>query len=189
MKTPIWVYIAIAVLSIGAGVAIAGIPDTSSREPTIIPPVTTDAASIVETVPETTVVETTVPVETTTTVAATTTTSTTTTTLPDLPERDAIEVTVANGADIGGVAGQTAEAIAELGYINTITRDGVEIVSQTFVYTPAELEDWSERLASELGLPGGRVRPIDQAPEVENSDDPEVILYLGEDIQLILVSL
>ena len=48
MKTPIWVYIAVVILSAGAGLAIAGIPDTSPREPTIIPPPTTEAPDPLE---------------------------------------------------------------------------------------------------------------------------------------------
>jgi len=192
MKTPIWVYIAVVILSAGAGLAIAGIPDTSPREPTIIPPSTTEApdpleqaAALVEEAAaeeeaaalETTVAATTTVVETTTT--------TTTTTVP-LPERAELEITVANGADIGGIAGRTVTLLGELGYPQAVARDGTDIVGQTIIYAPDELVAFAERLSDDLGLPGGRIQPIDRAPAGESTVDAVVILYLGSDIEAIL---
>lgn len=200
MKTPTWVYVVIVILSAGAGLAIAGIPDTSPREPTIIPPATTEAPDPLESLADAAeapgvgddadddagaeadagagdaeAAETTTTVETTTT----------TTTVP-LPERGEVEITVANGADIGGVATGTSDRLAELGYTNTLARDGTDIVGQTLVYVPDDLLEFAERLADDLGLPGGRVQDIARAPEVESSIDPVVILYLGSDIELVL---
>ncbi len=80
MKHQWLAYVIVGLLSIGAGVAIAGLPNNVPVDATIIPPTTTEAAE--STVATTTTPETTMPPTT----SAPTTTSTTTVSTTTEPE-------------------------------------------------------------------------------------------------------
>ena len=190
MKTQIWVYIVVAVLSVGAGVAIAGVPDTSPREPTIVPPTTTEA-------PETTVPATTSPDpepdETTTTVSTTeapqsTTTepAETTTTLPELPDRSEVAVVVQNAANIAGIAGDTADLLLELGYASARPLDGTLRPDSVVFYRNGAADDLvlNEQLAVRLGADlfiavSAPLSELADPPDLR--DDEVLVVVLGED--------
>lgn len=183
-----WVaYVVVAVLSIGIGVAIAGLPSSANVDPTVLVPLPTVVPAESTTPPVTEVVvteppETTAPPttesETTTTVA----TTTTTTTLPPLPERAEVGVVVANGANIGGIASSTADALEELGYESVRATDGTEVVFFSIVYFVDGAEALALRMADDLELEPTSVAPIAEAPDIlADFDDELLLVYLGSD--------
>lgn len=186
-----WVaYVIVALLSIGAGVAIAGLPNNVPVDATIIPPETTDA-------PDPTVPDTTDPqsadtddgqtVETTTT----TTSSTTTTTEPPVdttePEasiaaRDEVAVVAVNGADIAGAASRMAARLGGIGYANVTTRDGTEVREFTWVYYQEGFEESAARVAADLELLPDFIAPVAQAPQVLGPPAAfDLMVYIGAD--------
>jgi LytR cell envelope-related transcriptional attenuator len=188
MKHQWLAYVIVALLSIGAGVAIAGLPDNTSVDATIIPPTTTVAPSTSEsatTVADTTVPETTEPATTSTTLAQasiTTTTATTTTVAEGLPPRSDVTVIVANGANISGAAGRNVELLSELGYTDIAARNGTDIVEFTTVYYADGLEAAAVRLADDLDLLPEFTAPLADAPQVINlPEGVELVAYIGID--------
>jgi len=190
MKHQWLAYLVVALLSIGAGVAIAGLPDNVPVDATIIPPTTTEAPE--PTVPTTTVAPTTVP-ETTapeTTEPETTEPETTApdTTEPDdsvpadLPDRDELAVAAANGANVAGAAANVAIQLEELGYVEVLPLNGSDIVEFTTVYFADGFEQAALRLAEDLALLPEFVAPLDDAPAVADlPDDVELLAYIGRD--------
>lgn len=183
------VYAIVAALGLGVGLAIAGIPSSESVDPTIVVAAESPAA-----VPESTVVEvTTTETAAETTVAPTTTLAPSTTAAPEttttvapepvLPERSALSVVVANGANIGGLASRTSSDLEDLGYVNVVATDGTDIVLGTTVYFAVGLEGSAARLAVDLGLDPTAIAPIENAPEI-TGDFPgaQLLGYLGADL-------
>lgn len=197
MKHEWVVYAVLAVLSVGAGLAIAGLPSSPPVDPTIVvpdstlPPVETDAGEttvvteVAVTEPtSTTIAESTTSVAETTTTEALpeTTTTTSTTTVPPLPERSTVDVVVANGANIGGIASATASRLEELGYVDVRPTDGTEIVFFTIVYYVDDALPLAERLAADLDLPATSIAPLAEAPDIIGDLQGESLLvYLGSD--------
>lgn len=203
MRTQVWVYIAVTVLSIGAAVAIAGLPSSSSTELTIVAPAATtttvpvllEDGTLIETVPsaEEAVAEspTSDPVadtSTSSTTTTTTTTSTTTTSLPAttttvaLPARATLDVAVANGAGFTGVATATAEQLEELGYVDVRAVEGSDIRELTVVFSAEGLADVARRLATDLGVDPDLVFPLEDSPNVPSLREERIIVYIGRDI-------
>jgi hypothetical protein len=187
MKHQWLAYVIVALLSIGAGVAIAGLPDNNSADATIILPTTTVP-------PETTVPETTEPAETTeppqTTEPTETTepdeTTTTTSTVPDttvpLVDRADLTVVTANGSGRQGTAAAAAARLQALGYVDVRPRNGTEVVDVTTVYYADGFEEAAVRLAEDLDLVAGSVAPSADAPEVlDLPEGTELVAYIGLD--------
>lgn len=209
MKTQVWVYIGVIVLSIGAGVAIAGLPDSSAEEPTIQPPVASEstvaATEPADTEPAATEPAATEPDESSTTsseapattepaptstTSETTTSEAATTTVPaptttaELPERADIALEVANGANVGGAATRVGDALEELGYGGVGSFDGELVVDRTAVFAIEGFQGPADRLAAEVGLEPGLVFPIETAPDVGGLPEAtELLLYLGRDVE------
>jgi hypothetical protein len=191
MKHQWLAYVIVGLLSIGAGVAIAGLPDNVPVDATIIPPTSTVAAE--PTLPETTVPETTVPptTEPETTVPDTTTSTTapdttepdTTDSVPaDLPDRSELRVVAANGANIAGAALRMTARLEAIGYVDVRPLNGSEIVEFTTVYFAEGFEDAALRLAEDLELLDLFVAPIEDSPTVaELPVDTELLVYIGAD--------
>ena len=192
MKHQWLAYVIVGLLSIGAGVAIAGLPNNVPVDATIIPPTTTEAPE--STVATTTTPETTVPATTTVpTTASTTTVSTTTApadtspettdSVPDeLPDRSELNVVVANGANVSGAASRIAAQLEELGYVDVALRNGTNIVDFTVVYYAEGFEESALRLAADLDLLPDFVAPIDDSPSVPDLPaDVELLVYVGLD--------
>jgi hypothetical protein len=190
MKHQWLAYVIVGLLSIGAGVAIAGLPDNNSADATIILPTTTVP-------PETTVPETTEPIETTeppqtteptdTTEPAETTTTSTTSTVPDttvpLPDRSDLSVITANGSGRQGRAAAAAARLQALGYVDVRPRNGTDVVDVTIVYYADGFEPAAVRLAEDLDLVAGSVAPLADAPEVlDLPDGTELVAYIGLDL-------
>ena len=186
MKHQWLAYVVVGLLSIGAGVAIAGLPNNVPVDATIIPPTTTEAPA--PTVPETTVAPTTT--ASTTTVPSTTEPETTEpeTTEPDdsvaaeLADRDELVVIAANGANIAGAGARAVARLEELGYADVVTRNGTTVVDFTVIYYAEGFEDAAARLADDLELLPDFVGPIEDAPTVsELPADAELLAYIGID--------
>jgi hypothetical protein len=185
MKNQWLAYVIVALLSIGAGVAIAGLPDNTPVDATIIPPTTTVAPA--PTLPETTVPTTTVPTTPPDTSPDTTEADTT---QPDpadsvpaeLPDRSELSVAAANGSNVAGAARNAATRLEDAGYVDVLLRNGSNIVQLTTIYYAEGFEDAALRLAADFDLPPEFVAPIEDAPPVVDlPDDIELLAYIGID--------
>jgi hypothetical protein len=191
MKHPWLAYVIVALLSIGAGVAIAGLPDGTSAAATIIPPTTTEA-------PATTTTTTTDAPATTTEAPAPTTTepddadSATDTTVPgdeatdtlpaELPDRDEIIAAAANGSNVAGAAARAVTLLTELGYVGVLPLNGSDIVEFTTIYYAPGLEEAAARMADDLDLLPEFVAPLADLPAVTDLPaDVELVAYIGRD--------
>lgn len=188
MKHQWMAYVIVALLAIGAGVAIAGLPDNVPVDATIVPSTSTDASAPTTadtTTPETTTPDTTTPDTTTadTTAPATTDPNVTETTEPEaLPDRAEIVVAVANGAGIAGTAARNVERLAALGYENLTQHDGTEIVEFTVIHFADGFEAAAARMAEEFELLPVFIAPLADAPDViDLPDDTELLAYIGID--------
>lgn len=186
MKNPWLVYAVVAVVSIGAGVAIAGRPATFSTDATIVAPSTTAAPVVTlppATVPSTTAVPepvtTDAPVESTTTVAETSTTSTSTT-LPPIVKAD-VGVVAVNGAGVSGLASRTRDQLVDLGYSAARATDGSDIVDETAVFFFEGFEREAGEVALDLGIDPFRSRPMSEAPDFGLLSGDQVAVYIGRD--------
>ena len=195
MKHQWLAYVIVGLLSIGAGVAIAGLPNNVPVDATIIPPTSTEVPD--PTVPTTTVAPTTVP---TTTEPETTEPETTETTDPEttapettapettdsvpaeLPERSDLNVAAANGANVAGAALRVATRLEEIGYVDVLPLNGSDIVEFTVVYYADGFEEAALRLAQDLDLLPDFVGSIDDSPTVADLPaDVELLVYIGRD--------
>ena len=165
MKHQWLAYVIVAFLSIGAGVAIAGLPNNVPVDATIIPPTTTEAPT--PTAPETTEPDTTDPSDS---VPA------------DLPDRSEISVGAANGAGIAGTASRAVARLEALGYVDVTPLDGTEVAQLTTIYYADGFEEAALRMADDLELLPEFVAPLDEAPEaVDLAADTELLAYIGID--------
>lgn len=183
MKNQWLAYVVVAVISVLAGVAIAGTPNSTPNSPTIVvtattvTEVTTTVPAVEETLPPSTVPDTTEPpvdVETTTTSAPETTT-----TVPPV-DRAAVVVVAVNGAGTVGIAGRTRDELVDLGYVAARATDGA-VVETSAVYFYEGFEREAEEVSLDLGLDPSRIRPVDEAPEFGALPGDEVIAYIGSD--------
>jgi hypothetical protein len=189
MKHQWLAYIIVALLSIGAGVAIAGLPDNVPVDATIVGTTSTVPATSIPEVTETTdVVSTTEPATTEPTSSSTSTSSTTTTESPStsepstLPDRADISVVTANGSGIAGAAAANAARLESVGYVDVVPRNGTTVVDLTVVYYVDGFEEAAQRLATDLDLLPEFIAPLDQAPEVlDLPADAQLVAYIGID--------
>lgn len=182
-------YVIVALLAIGAGVLIAGLPDTDSDDDAVIvtatigptdtsTPSTTDSPATTESPTTTETPETTAA----TTTAPPTTAAPTTEPEPEIPDRAEMIVVVANGSGITGAAARNAERLTELGYENIRLRNGTQIFEFTTVFFAPGFEDAAARLAADLELLPDFVAPLEEAPVVvELPPDVQLLAYIGLD--------
>ena len=191
MKHQWLAYLIVAFLSIGAGVAIAGLPDSVPENATIVPPTTTTTIAPTTTVASPTTTPTATVASSTTTPATTGKAGTSTTTSPSTPsdstsptalaDRDTLAVAVANGSGRDGVAQRTAVELEDLGYVDVAATSGVEVVPTTIVYYTVGKQADAERLAADLGLARASTGPIDLAPDVQELGLVHLLVYAGVD--------
>src|SRR6056297_2302603 len=194
MKMPWMAYVVVAVLSIGAGVAIAGLPTDVEVDATIIPPVTTDepgstttsavTTTPASTEPEPTQPESTDPESTDPQPTAPDPSDPTGTTEPELvlPDRSEIVTVTANGAAVGGTATRWSELLEGLGYVDVQPLDGTLVVDLSVVYHADGFEGAALRLAEDMALLPEFVAPLAEAPEVlALPDDVQLLAYVGLD--------
>jgi len=190
MKHQWLAYVIVGLLSIGAGVAIAGLPNNVPVDATIIPPTTTEAPE--PTLATTTTTTTTTALPTTTTEPETTEPETTepdtTDSVPadsvpaELPERSEIIVAAANGANVAGAALQVASQLEELGYADVLPLNGSDIFEFTTIYFADGFEEAALRMADDLELLPDFVVPIEESPTLADLPaDTELLAYIGRD--------
>jgi hypothetical protein len=184
-------YVIVALLAIGAGVAIAGLPDTNADDGALVVtatsgPTETSDPSFSTTEPPTATASATTDAPAPTTVAPTTAAPTTAapTTEPDpsIPDRADIAVVIANGSGLSGSAARNAERLAAIGYENVRLRNGTQIFEFTTIFYADGFEEAAIQLAADLELLTEFVAPLAEAPAVvELPDDVELLAYIGSD--------
>ena len=201
MKHPWLAYVVVALLAIGAGVAIAGLPDDSPAADTLVitassvspassSPDSTAAADTTD-APDTTeaasTTEATVVDSTTTSTTATTTTTPTTvapTTEPptSIPDRADIIVVSANGSGLSGAAALNADRLEAAGYVDVGLRNGTQVFDFTVIFYADGFEDAAVRMTGDLELLPEFVAPLADAPVViQLPDDVQLLAYIGID--------
>ena len=189
MKHQWMAYVIVALLSIGAGVAIAGLPNNVPVNATIVPPTTTErptpTAPTTE-VPETTAAPTTTDGQETTkpgtTEPETTEPETTDSVALGISERGELTVVVANGAGIAGTAARNVVRLTELGYTDVTSRDAVETSEFTTIYYADGFEAAALRMANDLQLLPEFVAPLTAAPEMLSLPAGlQLLAYIGVD--------
>jgi hypothetical protein len=185
MKSHWLAYTVVAVLGALAGVLVAGAPDLSAASATIVATTAPDGGSSDEAPASSEPTDTTDSTESPTTTAPPTTTeraTTTTTTVDPIPDRADISVVAANGANIAGIAADTAEALRLLGYTDVRETTGTEIFGGTVIYYADGFDQAANRLVDDLGYTVPFVVPIDgQTPIDAEFGDADIIVYLGQD--------
>jgi hypothetical protein len=194
MKRQWSAYLIVGVLSVGAGVAIAGLPDIASGDATIaVPPSSSEMAG--STVPETTAAPTTVSATTEPDVTTEPATTVPTNTVPDttgtgtadslpveLPDRSELRVAAANGANVAGAALRVATTLESVGYVDVLPLNGTDIFEFTTIYFADGFEEAALRLADDLELLPLFVAPIAAMPPViDLPADAELVAYIGSD--------
>jgi len=185
MKFRWTVYVVVAMLSIGAGVAVAGLPDNAEVDPTILPPTATEEPAVIEE-----------PASTTTTTTTAPASIEPESTDPEATDPDATEPastgpgsTDAESADTQSTAPDTSDptgsiepepALPDRGEIVTVTANGAAVGGTA--------TRWSEVLA-DLGYVD--VQPLDGTLVVDLSvvyyadGFEQVALRLAEDMALL----
>jgi hypothetical protein len=184
MKHQWFAYVVVALLSIGASVAIAGLPNNVPVDATIIV-LTTEAPDEVTDSTQSTTIEpipTTVAPTTQPTPPATNTVAPTTESESTIPDRDDITVIVANGSNVAGAALSNAERLRAAGYSDVALREGTEIFEFTVIYHADGLAEAAVRLAEDLDVLADFVAPLSEAPLViDLPDETELLAYIGID--------
>jgi hypothetical protein len=185
-----WIaYVATAVVAVGAGVAIAGLPSSVEND-LVIADVPATSSTVAATVPPTDATSAT----TTTTVASTTTTTvveppeptTPVTTEPEpeepdvLVERGELVLGVANGANVAGLAGDTAAQLVASGYVS-VSAVNTALVDTSTVYFAPGLEGEAARLAADLGIDPAAIAPIEAARPIVPETLVQLLVVLGRD--------
>ena len=210
MKHQWLVYVIVGVLSIGAGVAIAGLPDNADVDPTVLPPASIEAPASSTTDPSTTAADTTDPATTVPDTSDPESTDPGTTapdstqpdsTIPDtseapttseppettdpeplLPDRSEIVTVTANGANVAGTATRWSELLESLGYADVQPRDGTVVVDLSVIPSADGFEESAVRLAEDMLRLPEFVAPLAEAPRVlDLPDDVELLAYVGLD--------
>ncbi len=188
MKQSILALLVTALLAIAAGIAIAGLPSELEGGALIITAtVSTTSSSTVPAAPTTvapSVPPTTVdPAPSTTQPSAPTTTTTATTTSVLAPESLAPEelvVATANASGVSGVAGETADRLRSLGYVDVTPVDSDPSATSAVYYQPG-LEREASRLAVDLGWGSTSIAPVDEMPVLRTELSFDLVALVGAD--------
>jgi hypothetical protein len=93
-----------------------------------------------------------------------------------------LKVVVANGSNIKGLAGQTADQLKAAGYTATTATDATQDVTTSQVYFVEGNEGDAQAVATAIGLPAARVVPIGATPPpIAALGDNKVVVILGPD--------
>ena len=114
------------------------------------------------------------PVETTAAPAAT------------VPPAD-VSVVVANGAGIGGLAGETTDFLATQGYSTTTATDAPSNVSATVVYFAEGFQANAASIAGLFSLPQSQVQPLPAEPVANDQpQDAAIVVVVGPDAEAVV---
>lgn len=194
-----WPYVVgVAVLGIGLGTLIAGLPEPAEGVPYRIPaegglvtvpvqslpPLDTTSIGSVTTVAPTT---TSAPATT----VAPTTTSTPTTTVPapettvEAPARNRADVrlVVANGDGRFNLVGANVARLRALGYVTIDETDVGQRPPATIIYVRAGFEREAVVMAQDLNTPNAVIAALTDQPVTVNDDKGDLVVVLGPDAQ------
>lgn len=161
----------VVLLGAGLGVAVAGTP-TSPVGPALseVKPGSDSTTSLAQD-----------PLGGSTTSAAPTSVSPTTTTLPPVRDRSEVRVVVANASRRPGVAGQYAEVVRFLGYVDVVATDALDTARATRVFYAPGLAREAERLVEDLDLGEVTVAPVPTDPVIPPELSGDVVVLVGLD--------
>lgn len=94
-----------------------------------------------------------------------------------------LQVMVANGAGVRGLAGDVAGRLQNVGFPNTTAVDATQQVTATQIYFVEGLENDAVVIAGGLGFAADRVAPMPGAPPVTSLAENQVLVVLGPDAQ------
>jgi hypothetical protein len=202
-----WPYVVgVAVLGIGLGTLIAGVPESADLVPYRVPadgpdatvpvqgiPIDTMPAEIGTTAPPATAPDTSAPDTSApgttsapaTTVAVTTTGPSTTTAVTEAPVRDRADVrlVVANGDGRFNLVGANVTRLRALGYV-TIDETDVNVrPPSTIIYVRPGFEREADVLAQDLKTPGAVITDLPDTPVTVNDELGDLVVVLGPDAQ------
>ena len=172
MKRSALVLIAVAILGLLAGFAIAGMP-TEVDKTIINQPVSTGDVSVPVTDAG---ASTTAPAATTVTSAATTTT-----TAASAFDKAAVRVVIANATTRQLVARATADKLIVAGFTDTHPVNALRSLLVSVVYTRPGFEQAAAAIAKQLALDPAIVQPLATGPVTAADDRGDVIVVLGKD--------
>jgi hypothetical protein len=116
---------------------------------------------------------------------ATTTTASPTTTVPttDRPPQS-VKVVAANGSDVSGLAGKTAEFLAQAGYTTTVATDSESQVSSSVVFFAPGFEASAAAIAELLGLPDTQIQALPPGAKLASDQpaDAGVVIQIGAEL-------
>lgn len=111
----------------------------------------------------------------------TTTTEVTTTTEAQRPP-STVRVVVANGSDITGLAGRTAQLLAQSGYTTSNATDALVDAPQSIVYFAPGYQPNARAIATLLTLGPDRVQALSGQVAQDQPADAGVVVLLGADV-------
>jgi hypothetical protein len=111
----------------------------------------------------------------------TTTTEAPTTTVP-VREPETVRVVVANGSSVSGLAGRTAQFLAQSRYTTSNATDASQPATQTVVYFAPGFEANARALAELLQLSEDRVQALPGQVGEDQPPDTGVVVLLGPDV-------
>ena len=170
MKRSALVLVAVAILGLLAGFAIAGMP-TEVDNTIINQPVSTGDVSV----PATDAGESTTATDDTTADAATTTTA------ASAFDKAAVRVVIANATTRQLVARATADKLIVAGFTDTHPVNSLRSLSESVVYTRPGFEQAAAAIAKQLALDPAIVQPLTTGPVTAADDRGDVIVALGKD--------
>ena len=171
MKRSGLVLVAVAILGLLAGFAIAGMP-TEVDNTIINQPVSTGDVSVPATDAG---ASTTPPADTTVTTDAATTTAAT------AFDKSAVRIVIANATTRQLVARATADKLIVAGFTDTHPVNSLRSLSESVVYTRPGFEQAAAAIAKQLALDPAIVQPLTTGPVTAADDRGDVIVVLGKD--------
>jgi len=185
MKYPWLAYTVVGLLSLGVGVAIAGLPNDAPTDAIVVSsvePPTTTSTTTTTAAPSTTEPE---PVVETTDVVTSDVGSippADSIADPPLGGRDQVVVVAANGAQVDRAATRMATGLERLGYLGVRSLTGTQTVDYTTVYYADGFEAAAARMAADLALHPDFIAPLASAPDVPDLPaDADLLVYVGVD--------
>lgn len=163
MKRSWLALLCVVVLGLLAGAAVAGRPTTVDDTVITFPPSTTTTTAPTATLPTDSVAE----------------TPSTSTALSFDP--GTLQVVVANGTDIAGIASATADALVAAGFSETRAVDSTAAIAVTVVFARRGFEAAALAVAAELGLDATAVLALPNTPVTTDDAAADVIVAIGDD--------
>jgi hypothetical protein len=150
------------------------LPATSVAAST--PPSAPATSAAPTTEPDTTVPDTTAPQST-----APDTTAPPTTAPPEARDRADLIVAAVNASDVGGVAGEHADELEAIGYVDVGAVDAIDPSAVSGVFYAAGLELEALRLREDLGWIPSDVLSQDLMPELDTDSTFDLVVVIGRD--------